>query len=197
MMGSVIIILLLIYSGIYAYDRVTWLMEIFPVVIALPILATTYKSFPLTTLLYSVIFLHMIVLIFGGMYTYARVPLGFEIAQCLGMERNPYDKIGHFMQGFSPALIAYEILVRGNYVHGKKMLLFIVISIVLAISASYELIEWGAALWMGQGADEFLGTQGYMWDTQSDMFFALIGAITALSIFRKIQERMIRKLNLL
>lgn len=197
MMGSVIIILLLIYSGIYAYDRVTWLMEIFPIVIALPILATTYKSFPLTTLLYSVIFLHMIVLIFGGMYTYARVPLGFEIAQCLGMERNPYDKIGHFMQGFSPALIAYEILVRGNYVHGKKMLLFIVISIVLAISASYELIEWGAALWMGQGADEFLGTQGYMWDTQSDMFFALIGAITALSIFRKIQERMIRKLNLL
>lgn len=131
------------------------------------------------------------------MYTYARVPLGFEIAQCLGMERNPYDKIGHFMQGFSPALIAYEILVRGNYIHGKKMLLFIVISIVLAISASYELIEWGAALWMGQGADEFLGTQGYMWDTQSDMFFALIGAITALSIFRKIQERMIRKLNLL
>lgn len=197
MMGSVIIILLLIYSGIYAYDRVTWLMEIFPILIALPILATTYKSFPLTTLLYSVIFLHMIVLIFGGMYTYARVPLGFEIAQCLGMERNPYDKIGHFMQGFSPALIAYEILVRGNYVHGKKMLLFIVISIVLAISASYELIEWGAALWMGQSADEFLGTQGYMWDTQSDMFFALIGAITALSIFRKIQERMIRKLNLL
>lgn len=197
MMGSVLIILLFIYSGIYAYDRVTWLMEIFPIVIALPILATTYKSFPLTTLLYSVIFLHMIVLIFGGMYTYARVPLGFEIAQCLGMERNPYDKIGHFMQGFSPALIAYEILVRGNYIHGKKMLLFIVISIVLAISASYELIEWGAALWMGQGADEFLGTQGYMWDTQSDMFFALIGAITALSIFRKIQERMIRKLNLL
>ncbi|MDD2829204.1 MAG: DUF2238 domain-containing protein [Sulfuricurvum sp.] len=194
MTGFIIIILLLLYSGIYAYDRVTWLMEIFPIIIVLPVLIKTYKSFPLTTLLYSVIFLHMIVLIFGGMYTYARVPLGFEIAQWLEMDRNPYDKIGHFMQGFSPALISYEVLIRGNYINGKKMLLFIVVSIVLAISATYELIEWGAALWMGQGADEFLGTQGYMWDTQSDMFFALIGAIIALSVFRKIHDKAIRRL---
>lgn len=193
LIGTAIITSLLIYSGTYSYDRLTWFMEVLPVLIALPLLTYTNKSYPLTTLLYGVIFLHMIILIFGGMYTYARVPIGFEIAQWLEMDRNPYDKIGHFMQGFSPALITHEILIRGNYVHGKKMLLFIVVSIVLAISASYELIEWGAALWMGQGADEFLGTQGYVWDTQSDMFFALIGAITALGIFRKIHEKAIKK----
>ncbi len=184
--------ILLIYSGLRSYSFSTWLMEVLPVMIALPILISTYRHFPLTTLLYSIIFLHAVVLIFGGMYTYARVPLGFEIAQCLGMDRNPYDKIGHFMQGFAPALIAREILIRGNYVNGRRMLTFIVISIVLAISASYELIEWAAALWMGQGADEFLGTQGYIWDTQSDMFFALIGSVVALIFFGKYHDKSIQ-----
>jgi len=192
--GVIFLGILLIYSGIRSYEFLTWLMEVLPVMIALPILISTYRRFPLTTLLYSIIFLHAVVLILGGMYTYARVPLGFEIAQWFGMDRNPYDKIGHFMQGFAPALIAREILIRGNYVNGRRMLTFIVISIVLAISASYELIEWVAALWMGQGADEFLGTQGYIWDTQSDMFFALIGSVVALVLFGKYHDKCLDKL---
>lgn len=192
-LGAISLIVLLIYSGLHSYDLLTWFMETLPIMIALPILAATYRSFPLTSLLYLVIFIHAIVLIFGGMYTYARVPLGFEIAQWLDLSRNPYDKIGHFMQGFAPALIAREILIRGNYVNGRRMLNFIVICIVLAISASYELIEWGAALWMGQGADEFLGTQGDIWDTQSDMFFALIGSSVAIVFFSHFHDRLIKK----
>ena len=127
----------------------------------------------------------------GGMYTYARVPLGFQIAEILDLSRNPYDKIGHFFQGFVPALVAREILIRGQYVRGKKMLAFIVICIVLAISAMYELIEWASALVLGQGADEVLGTQGDPWDTQSDMFFALIGAVTALLLLSRVHDRQI------
>lgn len=186
---------LVVYSGLHAYDTLTWLMEVLPVLIALPVILLTYHRFPLTSLLYGVILLHCIVLIFGGMYTYARVPLGFEIAQWFHLDRNPYDKIGHFMQGFGPALIAREILIRGNYVNGRRMLNFIILSIVLAISALYELIEWGAALWMGQGADEFLGTQGYIWDTQSDMFFALIGSIVVISFFSALHDKFIKKVG--
>jgi len=148
---------------------------------------------PLTTLVYSCIFVHALVLIIGGTYTYARVPLGFELAELLNLSRNPYDKIGHFFQGFVPALVAREILIRGHYVRGRNMLRFIVICVVLAISASYELIEWGVAIAIGQGADEFLGTQGYLWDTQSDMFFALIGAITALVLFSQLHDRQIER----
>lgn len=195
LLGSFFLVALLVYTGLHAYDRATWLMEVFPVLIALPIMLFTYRRFPLTSLLYAVILLHAVVLIFGGMYTYARVPLGFEIAQWLDLTRNPYDKIGHFMQGFGPALIAREVLIRGNYVNGRRMLTFIVVSIVLAISASYELIEWGAALWMGQGADEFLGTQGDIWDTQSDMFFALIGSIVAVSFFAGFHDKLITKVG--
>jgi putative membrane protein len=191
--GAVSLIALLVYSGTHCYDTLTWFMETLPVMIALPLLAATYRSFPLTPLVYFAIFVHSIVLIGGGMYTYARVPLGFEIAQWLDLHRNPYDKIGHFMQGFAPALIAREILIRGNYVNGRRMLNFIVICIVLAISASYELIEWAAALWMGQGADEFLGTQGDIWDTQSDMFFALIGSTFAIVFFSHFHDRLIKK----
>ncbi len=194
-LGALFLLALLVYTGIHAYDTLTWLMEVFPVLIALPVILLTYRRFPLTSLLYVVILLHCIVLIFGGMYTYARVPFGFEIAQWFNLDRNPYDKIGHFMQGFAPALIAREILIRGNYVNGRRMLTFIVVSIVLAISASYELIEWGAALWMGQGADEFLGTQGYVWDTQSDMFFALIGSIAALSFFSALHDKLMIKVG--
>lgn len=192
--AAFILMLILIISGIHPFDRGTWVMEVVPVVIVLPILFATYSRFPLTNLLYSLIFLHAIVLIVGGAYTYARVPLGFEIAQWFSLDRNPYDKIGHFMQGFVPAIAAREILIRHQILAKGKMLSFIVICIVLAISATYELIEWAAALALGQGAQEFLGTQGYEWDTQSDMFFALIGVITALLLLSKWHDRQIAKL---
>lgn len=192
--AAFILILILIISGIHPFDRGTWVMEVLPVLIIVPLLIYTYKTFPLTNLLYSLIFLHAIVLIVGGAYTYARVPLGFEIAQWFSLDRNPYDKIGHFMQGFVPAIAAREILIRHQILAKGKMLSFIVICIVLAISATYELIEWAAALALGQGAQEFLGTQGYEWDTQSDMFFALIGVITALLLLSKWHDRQIAKL---
>lgn len=180
-------------SGIHPFDRTTWILEIFPIVIALPILFASYNNFRLTQLLYICIFIHMLILILGGAYSYARVPLGFSLQEWFHLSRNPYDKIGHFFQGFAPALIAREILIRKHIISGKKMLAFIVGCIVLAISASYELIEWAAAVILGQGAEEFLGTQGDMWDTQSDMFLALIGAVVALIGFSRIQDNQIRK----
>jgi len=194
--ASVALLLLLALSGARPYDRATWLLEVAPVIVALPVLWASYRRFPLTTLLYVVIFLHCAVLMLGGAYTYARVPLGFQLADWFGLTRNPYDKIGHFFQGFVPALVAREILVRGRHVRGPKMLAFVVVCIVLAISASYELIEWAAALAMGQGADEFLGTQGDPWDTQSDMFMALIGALMALLLLSRVQDtQMARVVN--
>src|SRR2546421_10413394 len=194
--ASIVLIALLALSGARSYDRTTWMLEVFPVVVALPILWMTYRQFPLTTLLYVCIFLHALVLMTGGAYTYARVPLGFYLADLLDLSRNPYDRIGHFFQGFVPALVAREILIRGQYVRGRKMLSFIVICIVLAISATYEIFEWTAALVLGQGADEFLGTQGDPWDTQSDMLFALIGAVTALLLLSRAHDRQIQRLQL-
>lgn len=182
---------LLAYSGLHAFDRATWAMEVFPVIIAMLVMAASYRRFPLTTLLYVCIFVHAVVLIIGGVYTYARVPLGFQIADLLHVERNPYDKIGHFFQGFVPALVAREVLIRGAYVHGQRILGFVVVCIALAISAAYELIEWGAAEMLGQGAEDFLGTQGYAWDTQSDMLMALIGAVFALLFFARLHDRQI------
>ncbi|UTY57647.1 DUF2238 domain-containing protein [Massilia sp. erpn] len=181
----------LAWSGLAPYDRATWLMEVAPVLIAFPLMLATYRRFPLTDLLYVLILLHAIVLMVGGAYTYARVPFGFDLQQWLGLGRNPYDKIGHFFQGFVPALVAREILLRGRHIAGRKMLAFVVVCIVLAISATYELIEWGAAVAMGQGADEFLGTQGDPWDAQSDMFTALIGSIAALLLLTRWQDRQI------
>ena len=193
--ASVLLLGLLTLSGLRPYDRPTWALEVAPVVIALPILWGTYSRFPLTTLLYVCIFMHALVLMLGGAYTYARVPLGFQIMEIFDLHRNPYDKIGHFFQGLVPALVAREILIRGEYVRGRKMVAFVVVCIVLAVSATYEFIEWGVALAVGQGAVEFLGTQGDPWDTQSDMFFALIGAITALSLFSRVQDRQIQRLQ--
>ncbi|WP_336936056.1 DUF2238 domain-containing protein [Acinetobacter beijerinckii] len=192
--GTMILVILLVISGIQPFDRITWWLEVIPVLIVLPLLFATYKTFPLTAILYVLIFSHAIVLIIGGAYSYARVPLGFEIAQWFSLDRNPYDKLGHFMQGFVPAMVAREILIRNHILSKGKMLSFIVICIVLAISASYELIEWAAALSLGQGAEEFLGTQGDEWDTQSDMFFALIGSITALLLLSQWHDRQIAKL---
>ena len=184
-----IVIAALIASGIAPHDRLTWLMEVAPVLIALPLLYVTRRSYPLTALLYALIAIHALVLIGGGAYTYARVPLGFWLQELLGTERNPYDKIGHLLQGFVPALVAREILLRGDWVRGAKMTAFLCICVALAISACYELIEWAAALAMGQGADEFLGTQGDQWDTQSDMFMALIGASSALLLLSRRHDR--------
>jgi len=156
----------LVVSGWSPYDRATWLLEVLPVLIALPVLWLTYERYPLTSLVYAAIFVHAVVLILGGAYTYARVPLGFQIQEFFQLARNPYDKIGHFFQGFMPALLAREVLLRARYTLGPRMLGFLVVCIVLAISATYELIEWGVAVALGQGADEFLGTQGDQWDTQ-------------------------------
>lgn len=194
--GLAALLVLLAISGIRPHDRATWLMEVFPVFVALPVLWATYRRFPLTTLLYALIFLHALILMIGGTYTYARVPLGFQIADLLGLHRNPYDRIGHFFQGFVPALVAREILVRGAHVKGRRMLAFVVVCIALAISAVYELVEWAAALALGQGADEFLGTQGDPWDTQSDMFTALLGAIAALVLLSRVHDREIERLKL-
>jgi putative membrane protein len=185
----------LVVSGIEPYERGTWLLEVAPVLIALPILVTTHRRYPLTGLLYFLVCAHALVLIYGGAYTYARVPLGFWIQDALGFERNPYDRIGHFMQGFVPAIVAREILIRGDFVTGRRMLAFVCICIALAFSAFYELIEWWAALLLGQGAVEFLGTQGDPWDTQADMFFALLGASISLVLLSRLHDRQIGRLR--
>lgn len=186
---------LLALSGYQPYDRLTWALEVLPVALVLPVLWATRQRFPLTPLLYALIFAHAVVLIAGGAYTYARVPLGFQVADLLGLARNPYDKLGHFMQGLVPALAAREVLLRGRFVRGRGMLAFLVVCVVLAVSATYELVEWGAALALGQGAEEFLGTQGDPWDTQSDMFCALIGALAALLFLARTQDRQIARLE--
>jgi len=186
---AVALIAALVLSGVAPYERSTWLMEVAPILIALPLLAATYRRFPLTRLLYVLIFLHGVILLTGGAYTYARVPLGFWLQEVLGGDRNPYDKIGHFAQGFVPAMVARELFVRGEYVRGRGMTAFLCVCVAMAISAVYELVEWGAALALGQGADEFLGTQGYVWDTQSDMFYALIGATAALVLLSRLHDR--------
>lgn len=188
-----ILITILTLSGHHPYDRLTWLMEVAPVMIALPLMAATYKKFPLTTLLYALIFVHALILIGGGAYTYARVPLGFWLQDMLGTVRNPYDKIGHFAQGFVPFLVAREILWRGGYVTGRRMLAFLSVCVVMTVSSFYELVEWWAALAMGQGADEFLGTQGDEWDTQADMFFALVGAVAAMLMLSRLHDRQMER----
>ena len=185
----------LIVSGIAPYERLTWLMEVAPVLIALPLMIVTRRSYPLTLLLAVLIAIHALVLIGGGAYTYARVPLGFWLQDILGTLRNPYDKIGHFMQGFVPAMVAREILLRGDFVRGRRMVGFLCVCVAMAISACYELIEWGAAVALGQGADEFLGTQGDVWDTQSDMFMALIGATAALLLLARWHDRQLAALR--
>lgn len=189
------LLLILLFSAIHPYDRTTWFMEVAPILIALPVMAATYRRFPLTTLLYALIFIHALVLIAGGSYTYARVPLGFWIQDALTLSRNPYDKIGHFMQGFVPFLVAREILLRGGYLISRRMAAFLSVCVAMAISAWYELIEWWSALAMGQGADEFLGTQGDSWDTQSDMLFAFIGAITALVIMSRLHDSQMNRMK--
>lgn len=187
------VLVALVFSGVSPYDRATWWMEVAPVLIAAPILLATYERFPLTTLLYVLIAVHALVLILGGAYTYARVPLGFWAQDLLSLSRNPYDKLGHFMQGFVPAIVAREILIGAGHVARGRMANFLAVCVALAVSSVYELIEWWAALALGQGAAEFLGTQGDPWDTQSDMFMALLGASLALVLLARVHDRQMRR----
>ncbi|MGB9094103.1 MAG: DUF2238 domain-containing protein [Gallionella sp.] len=189
------LLLILVLSAVHPYDRTTWFMEVAPIFIALPIMIATFCRFPLSTLLYVLIFFHALVLIAGGHYSYARVPLGFWIEHAFSLGRNPYDKIGHFMQGFVPFLVTREILLRNGFLTSRRMAGFLSVCVVMAISAWYELIEWWSALALGQGADEFLGTQGDPWDTQSDMFFAFIGAMTALVIMTRWHDRQMSRMK--
>lgn len=184
----------LVASGIDPYDRLTWLMEVLPAIIAWPILFAARDRFRFTDLTLALITLHGLILMLGSAYTYARVPLGFWLQDLFDLGRNPYDKIGHFAQGFVPAIIARELLVRAFRIAQPKLTVFLVVSICLAISAMYELVEWTAALALGQGADEFLGTQGDEWDTQSDMALALLGALAATLLYRW-QDRQIAGLS--
>lgn len=193
--ATILVAAALVVSLINPYDRLTWTLEVFPIFIVFPILWLTRRTFPLTRMLYVLITLHALVLIWGGAYTYARVPLGFWMEQLFHWHRNNYDKIGHFFQGFVPTLAAREILLRGSHLKKGKMLVFVVICIAMAISACYELVEWVSAISLGQGADEFLGTQGDNWDTQEDMFSALVGSILAVSLFSKLHDRALGKME--
>lgn len=191
---GVAVLLLLAGTGIAAEDKGTWLMETAPILLAAPVLVLTYRRFPLTSLLYALIAIHAVILMTGGLYTYAKVPLGFWIQDTFHMSRNPYDKIGHFAQGFVPALVARELFLRQGIVRSRGWALTLAICVAMAISACYELVEWGAAVAMGGGADAFLGTQGDVWDTQSDMGMALVGACVAMALFTRWQDRDIARL---
>jgi len=188
----VIFLSVLTWSAIDPADRLTWWMEVIPALLGFAILIFTRKRFPLTPLVYVLILVHAIILMVGGHYTYAEVPLGDWLSSLTGGERNNYDKIGHLAQGFIPVLIAREILIRNKVVAVRGWLTFLLLCIVLAVSAFYELIEWWAALLNGQAADAFLGTQGYVWDTQSDMFWAFCGAVLALLTLSKLHDRQLR-----
>ena len=182
-----------VWSAIAPKDFPTWVLEVLPAVIALFILAFTRGSFPLTPLLYVLVLVHCIILMVGGHYTYAEVPAFDWLSEVFGWGRNNYDKVGHFAQGFIPAVVAREILLRNDVVQGRAWLACIVVSICLAISAFYELLEWWVAVLYGGSAEQFLATQGYQWDTQSDMAMALIGAIIALLTLSRIHDRQLER----
>jgi putative membrane protein len=184
----------LIWSGINPKDQFTWFLEVLPAMIGGLLLFFTRKTFPLTPLLYVLILMHCIVLMVGGHYTYAEVPLFDYFKEIFNSERNNYDKVGHFFQGFVPALIARELLIRKQVVNGKAWLNLFIVSICLAFSAFYELIEWWVALLSDEAADSFLGTQGYIWDTQSDMFYALVASILCILILPKWHDKQLNQL---
>jgi putative membrane protein len=185
----------LAFSAIHPHDRLTWVLEVFPFFIAVPILIATWRRFPLTPLLYRLILVHAVILFMGGHYTYAEVPLGDWLRGLFELERNPYDRIGHFAQGFVPAILAREVLLRRTPLVRGGWLFFLVASVCLAVSACYEFIEWWSALLLGQGADAFLGSQGDPWDTQWDMFTALLGAVSAQITLVRLHDRHLARLS--
>ena len=185
----------LLWSGINPKDYPTWALEVAPAVIGFAVLAQTRHSFALTPMLYPLILAHCILLMVGGHYTYAEVPLFDAIKPLFGFERNNFDKLGHFMQGFVPALIAREILIRKAVMHSAYWRNFFIVCFCLALSAFYELIEWAVAVLSGTGAEAFLGTQGYTWDTQSDMGFALLGAVLALALLGGVHDGQMKRLR--
>ena len=188
-------IVLLALSRIGALEPGTWLMEVAPILIVAPILVLTARRFPLTPLVYRLLFVHALILMVGGHYTYAKVPLGFWAQDAFGLARNHYDRLGHLAQGFVPAMLTREVLLCRSPLERGKWLGFLVVCVCLALSATYELIEWLAAVLGGSAADAFLGTQGDVWDTQWDMFMALIGAISALLLLSSVHDRQIAKLG--
>ena len=185
----------LIWSGIHPKDQLTWFLEVSPAMIGGIVLAASYQSFRLTPLVYFLILVHCVILMVGGHYTYAEVPLFDDLKSVFGFERNNYDKVGHFAQGFVPAMIAREILIRKNAINGPAWLNFLIVCFCLAFSAFYELIEWWVALLSDEAAESFLGTQGYIWDTQSDMAFALLGSMIALATLSKLDDKQINHLE--
>lgn len=185
---------LLLWSGFAPHDRLTWWLEVAPVLVAAPILFITARRFPLTDLVCALIALHAAVLIVGGHWSYARVPFGFWLQDLLGLARNPYDRLGHLMQGFAPALLTREILLRTSPLRRGGWLSFLVVCVCLAISVAYEWIEWWAALFSGDAATQFLGTQGDPWDTQWDMFLAGVGASAALATMSSLHDRQLARL---
>ena len=192
----IIVLSFWVWSGIGPHDtRLTWVLETAPFMIALPILLLTYKKFPLTNLTYTLIAIHAMILMLGGHYSYAKVPLGFWMEDWFGWTRNNYDKIGHFMQGFGPAIYAREIIARTSPLKRGKMLGFISIAVPLAFSALYEIIEWLASLTDPTDTEAFLGTQGYIWDTQTDMFWCLIGALAAVVLLTKLHNKYLAKIG--
>jgi putative membrane protein len=195
MAGLAIVALVFVWSGISPHDRFTWVLEVFPVILAVPILIYVYPRFRFTPLVYGLIALHAIILMVGGKYTYAEVPFGFWLKDAFGFARNHYDRIGHLAQGFVPAMVAREILIRRSPVGRSRWLPFFVICFCLAFSAFYELIEFWTALATGEAAEAFLGTQGDPWDTQWDMMLALVGAIAALLLLSRWHDRQLRKVD--
>lgn len=190
----VVFLSVLAWSAIEPADRLTWWMEVIPALAGFIILFMTRQRFPLTPLLYTLILIHAVILMVGGHYTYAEVPVGDWLAELSGGDRNNYDKLGHFAQGFVPLMIAREIMIRNKVVAARGWLNYLLLSVVLAFSAFYELIEWWAALLSAEAAESFLGTQGYVWDTQSDMLWALCGAILALLTLAGLHDRQMRDL---
>lgn len=182
-------------SAIQPKEYFTWFLEVIPALIGFLILAFTYKRFRFTNFTYGFILLHCIILFVGGHYTYAEVPIFDWIREIFQQSRNNYDKVGHFAQGFVPAMIIRELFIRKKVIANQAFFSFIVVAICLAISAAYEWIEWGVSLCTGEGGDAFLGTQGYIWDTQSDMLFATIGAITMILFFSKTQDKAIARFS--
>ncbi len=189
------VIAALLASGVAPKERLTWVLEVAPILVALPLLVATRRRFPLTPLVYVLIALHAAVLCLGGHYTYAEVPIGFWVRDALGLARNHYDRLGHFAQGFVPALVAREVLLRTSPLRRGRWLFVLVTAVALSISALYEFVEWGAALALGQGADAFLGTQGDPWDTQWDMFLAFVGAIAGQLLLARVQDRQLARLG--